>query len=139
MKLTFEVAVAGAVFLVNPCTGSIGVQSFALYNIADTQIQRCHDADVEHVAPVCEHELTAAPDNHDVPSVGRCSDDIMYDVLVGSFVHRGGRSNGEWCADRKWCSCSSRAECRRPNIAYAIQNTRESAFDILVVMSGYIR
>ena len=88
MKLDLHVAVAGAIFLLNPHAGSIYVRLFATCDIGNAQFQRCHDAQMEHITPIRQNELTAASDNHHMPRFGRGPDDMLHRLLVGSFVPR---------------------------------------------------
>ena len=88
MKLGLHVAIAGAIFLLNACAGSVHVGYFATCDIGDAQFQRCHDAEMEHVPPICQQELTAASDNHHVPRFGCRPDNLLHRLVIGSFVRR---------------------------------------------------
>ena len=57
MKLCLRVAGAGAIFLLNTLAGSVRVQPFAVYDIGDALLQRCHHAYMEHITPVREKTL----------------------------------------------------------------------------------
>jgi hypothetical protein len=83
MILCLHVASSGAIFRLNTCAGSIHGQSFAACDIGNAQLQGCHHADLEHLAPVREKHLSATSDDHDVTSVYRSCDDVAYGILVG--------------------------------------------------------
>src|SRR5205807_7948016 len=83
MILCLHVVLPGVIFGLNTCAGSIHGQSFAARDIGNAQLQGCHHADMEHLAPVREKHLRSTSDDHNVTSVCRSCDDVAYGILVG--------------------------------------------------------
>jgi hypothetical protein len=75
-KLVLHVAVAGVIFRLDACASRSFVQAFATYDIGDTLFERGHYAHMEHITPVGQEHLAAAPHNDDMPGIGRSQDNM---------------------------------------------------------------
>src|SRR5579875_512540 len=92
---------------------------------------------MKDIALFCKQELTTASDNHNMAVFRRRPHDILDNQVVGAFIDGGRIACPQWCAAWGHSSDCLNARAERPDgkIVDTVQDTRERAFDILVVIS----